>query len=47
MDAVSNELLRRKPPTMFAYATYFLLVYGLVCWLVGKRIAQNEIREWG
>jgi hypothetical protein len=36
-----------QPPAMFAYATYFLLVYGLVCWLVGKRIAQNEIREWG
>jgi AraC-like DNA-binding protein len=25
-------------PTMFAYATYFILVYGLVCWLVGRRI---------
>lgn len=29
----------RQPPTMFAYATYFLLVYRLVCWLVGKRIS--------
>ena len=28
-----------QPPTMFAYATYFLLVYGLVCWLVGKRVS--------
>jgi AraC-like DNA-binding protein len=28
-----------QPPAMFAYATYFLLVYGLVCWLVGKRIS--------
>ncbi|SDC17874.1 AraC family transcriptional regulator [Paraburkholderia lycopersici] len=28
-----------KPtPTMFAYATWFILVYGLVCWLVGRRI---------
>jgi hypothetical protein len=27
-----------QPPTIFAYATYFLLVYGLVCWIVGKRI---------
>jgi hypothetical protein len=28
-----------KPtPTMFAYATWFILVYGLVCWLVGQRI---------
>ena len=26
------------PPTMFAYATYFILIYGLVCWLVGRRI---------
>ncbi|WP_373681886.1 AraC family transcriptional regulator [Paraburkholderia caballeronis] len=25
-------------PTMFAYATWFILVYGLVCWLVGQRI---------
>jgi AraC-like DNA-binding protein len=25
-------------PTMFAYATFFILVYGLVCWLVGRRI---------
>jgi len=25
-------------PTMFAHATYFILVYGLVCWLVGRRI---------
>ncbi|MFM0341791.1 AraC family transcriptional regulator [Paraburkholderia fungorum] len=30
---------QRQSPTMFAYATYFLLVYGLVCWLVGKRIS--------
>lgn len=29
---------RKPPPTMFAYATYFILVYGLVCWLVGRRI---------
>jgi AraC-like DNA-binding protein len=28
-----------KPtPAMFAYATWFILVYGLVCWLVGRRI---------
>lgn len=25
-------------PTIFAYATWFILVYGLVCWLVGRRI---------
>ncbi|MDR6390065.1 AraC family transcriptional regulator [Paraburkholderia phenoliruptrix] len=27
-----------KPPAMFAYATYFIVVYGLLCWLVGRRI---------
>lgn len=26
------------PMAMFAYATHFILVYGLVCWLVGRRI---------
>ncbi|MDE1181610.1 AraC family transcriptional regulator [Paraburkholderia sp.] len=31
-------------PTMFAYATYFILVYGLVCWLVGRRIPLIEAR---
>lgn len=25
-------------PKMFAYATWFIIVYGLVCWLVGRRI---------
>ncbi|NIE68309.1 AraC family transcriptional regulator [Burkholderia sp. Ax-1719] len=25
-------------PTMFAYATWFILVYGLLSWLVGRRI---------
>jgi len=29
---------------MFAYATYFILVYGLVCWLVGRRIPLLEAR---
>jgi AraC-like DNA-binding protein len=34
-----------KPtPTMFAYATWFILVYGLVCWLVGQRIALRAAR---
>ncbi|MFT4067433.1 AraC family transcriptional regulator [Paraburkholderia sp.] len=31
-------------PKMFAYATYFILVYGLVCWLVGRRIPLIEAR---
>jgi AraC-like DNA-binding protein len=25
-------------PKMFAYATWFIMVYGLTCWLVGRRI---------
>jgi AraC-like DNA-binding protein len=29
---------------MFAYATYFILVYGLLCWLVGRRIPLLEAR---
>jgi AraC-like DNA-binding protein len=33
-----------KPPTMFAYATWFILVYGLLCWLVGRRIPLIEAR---
>ncbi|MGF6770488.1 AraC-like DNA-binding protein [Paraburkholderia sp. GAS199] len=33
-----------KPPAMFAYATWFILVYGLVCWLVGRRIPLLEAR---
>jgi AraC-like DNA-binding protein len=27
-----------EPKRMFAYATAFILVYGLLCWLVGRRI---------
>ncbi|RDU96317.1 AraC family transcriptional regulator [Trinickia dinghuensis] len=29
---------------MFAYATYFILVYGVVCWLVGRRIPVRAAR---
>ncbi|MFM0591904.1 AraC family transcriptional regulator [Paraburkholderia dilworthii] len=32
------------PPAMFAYATWFILVYGLLCWLVGRRIPLFEAR---
>ncbi|REE22068.1 AraC family transcriptional regulator [Paraburkholderia sp. BL27I4N3] len=32
------------PPAMFAYATYFIVVYGLLCWLVGRRIPLLEAR---
>ncbi|MGH8778361.1 AraC family transcriptional regulator [Paraburkholderia sp.] len=35
---------RTPLPTMFAYATYFILVYGLVCWLVGRRIPLQRAR---
>ena len=33
-----------RPPAMFAYATYFIVVYGLLCWLVGRRIPLIEAR---
>lgn len=39
---VENE--RAPAPAMFAYATWFILVYGLVCWLVGRRIPLIEAR---
>ncbi|MBU6489119.1 MAG: AraC family transcriptional regulator [Burkholderiales bacterium] len=29
---------------MFAYATHFILVYGVVCWLVGRRIPVRAAR---
>lgn len=29
---------RDEPKSMFAYATAFILIYGLLCWLVGRRI---------
>lgn len=29
---------------MFAYATHFILVYGVVCWLVGRRIPVHAAR---
>jgi AraC-like DNA-binding protein len=28
----------RAPNSMFAYATGFILVYGLLCWLLGRRV---------
>jgi AraC-like DNA-binding protein len=28
----------RSPRPMFAYATAFIMIYGLLCWLVGRRI---------
>jgi AraC-like DNA-binding protein len=29
---------RPRPRPMFAYATAFIMIYGLLCWLVGRRI---------
>jgi AraC-like DNA-binding protein len=29
---------RHAPKSMFAYATGFILVYGLLCWLLGRRV---------
>ncbi|PMS22016.1 AraC family transcriptional regulator [Trinickia dabaoshanensis] len=37
-----REGVDEKP--MFAYATHFILVYGLVCWLVGRRIPVRAAR---
>ncbi len=31
-------------PAMFTYATWFIMVYGLVCWLVGRRIPLISAR---
>jgi AraC-like DNA-binding protein len=30
--------LTHSPRPMFAYATAFIMIYGLLCWLVGRRI---------
>jgi len=37
-----REGVREKD--MFAYATHFILVYGVVCWLVGRRIPVRAAR---
>ncbi len=51
VDATSERVrlvyrLREGVPEkeMFAYATHFILVYGLVCWLVGRRIPVRAAR---
>ncbi|KVE32479.1 AraC family transcriptional regulator [Burkholderia sp. TSV86] len=31
-----------EPPPMFTYATYFVIVYGLTCWLIGRRIPLSH-----
>jgi AraC-like DNA-binding protein len=35
---VGNATETRSPRPMFAYATAFIMIYGLLCWLVGRRI---------
>jgi hypothetical protein len=30
---------RDGPRRMFAYATFLVILHGLICWLVGRRIA--------
>lgn len=51
IDATSERVrlvyrLRDGVPekAMFAYATHFILVYGVVCWLVGRRIPVRTAR---
>ncbi len=35
---------RQHPKRMFSYATYLMLVHGLMCWLSGQRIVLNCIQ---
>ncbi|WP_111860346.1 AraC family transcriptional regulator [Acinetobacter sp. CFCC 10889] len=35
---------RQKPKAMFAYATYLMLIHGLICWLSGQRLIINKIQ---
>lgn len=32
-----------QPKRMFSYATYLMLIHGLMCWLTGQRIILNRI----
>lgn len=34
----------QQPKRMFSYATYLMLVHGLMCWLSGQRIVLNRIQ---
>jgi len=34
---------REQPKRMFTYATFLILVHGLMCWLVDQRIGLNKI----
>lgn len=35
---------RKSTKNMFAYATYFMLIHGLICWLSGQRLIINKIQ---
>lgn len=34
---------REQPKRMFTYATFLILVHGLMCWLIDQRIGLNKI----
>lgn len=35
---------RQAPKAMFTYATYLMLIHGLICWLSGQRLIINKIQ---
>ena len=55
LDDIRGELIREQekaylvihdqeqPKRMFTYATFLMLVHGLMCWLVDQRISLNSI----
>lgn len=55
LDDIRGELIREQekaylvihdqeqPKRMFTYATFLMLVHGLMCWLVDQRIGLNHI----
>lgn len=34
----------RQPKRMFCYATYLMLIHGMMCWLCGQRVILNRIQ---
>ena len=32
-----------QPKRMFSYATYLMLIHGLMCWLTGQRVSLNKM----
>lgn len=35
---------RTEPKRMFSYATYLMLIHGMMCWLCGQRVVLNRIQ---